>query len=85
MADLKLDLHPIYNDRKKINQALREVIAEAREKNLKKIEIVTGKGSGQLKKHVLKFLQQKHIKEKYHRIDKDSQNYGRLFIWFKTS
>ena len=37
----------------------------------------------QLKKKVLRFLDQKHIKNKYHRIDKDSKNFGRLFVYFK--
>ncbi|MFB6307042.1 MAG: Smr/MutS family protein [Flavobacteriales bacterium] len=42
-----------------------------------------GKGSGQLKKKVLKILDRKDIKEKYHRIDKDSKNHGRVFVRFK--
>ena len=37
------------------------------------IEIIPGKGSGQLKKRVLRFLDQKEIKAKYHRIEKDSR------------
>ena len=40
-------------------------------------------GSGQLKKSVLRFLEQKHIKQQYHRIEKDSKNFGRLFVHFK--
>jgi hypothetical protein len=47
------------------------------------VEIIPGKGSGQLKKKVIRFLEQKHIKAKYHRIDKDSKNFGRLFVRFK--
>ena len=35
------------------------------------------------KKKVIRFLEQKHIKAKYHRIDKDSKNFGRLFVHFK--
>ena len=49
------------------------------------VEIIPGKGSGQLKKRVLRFLQQPHIKKLYHRIDKDSKNFGRIFVRFKHS
>jgi DNA-nicking Smr family endonuclease len=47
------------------------------------VEIIPGKGSGALKKHVLKFLDQKEIKALYHRVEKDSKNFGRLFVHFK--
>jgi DNA-nicking Smr family endonuclease len=83
MAKLKLDLHDIYNKGNKIDTALENIIQEACEKKIKTVEIISGKGSGQLKKHVLKFLDQKHIKQQYHRIDKDSKNHGRLFVYFK--
>jgi DNA-nicking Smr family endonuclease len=83
MAKLKLDLHDIYNKGWKIDQALNDIIEEAVEKRIPMIEIIPGKGSGQLKKKVIRFLEQKHIKAKYHRIDKDSKNFGRLFVRFK--
>ena len=47
------------------------------------IEIIPGKGSGQLKKHVLRFLERKDIKAQYHRVEKDSKNFGRLFVHFR--
>tara|TARA_R100001143_G_scaffold52492_1_gene47741 strand:+ start:17596 stop:17850 length:255 start_codon:yes stop_codon:yes gene_type:complete len=83
MAKLKLDLHEIYNKGGVIDRELERIIDEAIEKKIKTVEIIPGKGSGQLKKHVLRFLDQKHIKQKYHRIDKDSKNFGRLFVYFK--
>lgn len=83
MAKLKVDLHDIFNKGDKIDDALNDVIDEALEKKIKLVEIIPGKGSGQLKKRVLRFLDQKHIKQKYHRIDKDSKNFGRLFVHFK--
>lgn len=83
MAKLKLDLHEIYNKGGMIDRELERIIDEAIEKKIKTVEIIPGKGSGQLKKHVLRFLDQKHIKQKYHRIDKDSKNFGRLFVYFK--
>lgn len=83
MSKLKLDLHPIYNDSHTIEAELERVIQEALDKKIKVVEIIPGKGSGQLKKKVLRFLDQKHIRKLYHRIDKDSKNWGRLFIYFK--
>jgi dsDNA-specific endonuclease/ATPase MutS2 len=83
VAKLKLDLHDIYNKGDLIDRELNSIIDEAIEKRIKTVEIIPGKGSGQLKKRVLKFLDQKHIKQKYHRIDKDRDNFGRLFVYFK--
>jgi len=83
VAKLKLDLHDIYNKGQKIDAALNEIIEEAIDRKIKLVEIIPGKGSGQLKKKVIRFLEQKHIKSQYHRIDKDSKNHGRLFVHFK--
>tara|TARA_A100001015_G_scaffold282619_1_gene347113 strand:- start:110 stop:361 length:252 start_codon:yes stop_codon:yes gene_type:complete len=83
MAKLKLDLHDIYNKGKKIEFELNRIIQEAVEKKIKTVEIIPGKGSGQLKKTVLRFLNRPDIKKMYHRIDKDSKNFGRLFVYFK--
>jgi DNA-nicking Smr family endonuclease len=80
---LKLDLHDIYNRGHDIDRALRDVIDEAVAKKAPMIEIIPGKGSGQLKKRVLRFLDQKEIKALYHRVEKDSKNYGRLFVHFR--
>jgi dsDNA-specific endonuclease/ATPase MutS2 len=80
---LKLDLHDIYNRGYDIDRALREIIDEAVAKKAPVIEIIPGKGSGQLKKRVLRFLDQKEVKALYHRVEKDSKNYGRLFVHFR--
>jgi DNA-nicking Smr family endonuclease len=80
---LKLDLHDIYNRGEDIDRALRDIIAEAVEKKAPLVEIIPGKGSGQLKKHVLRFLDQKEIKALYDRVDKDSHNFGRVFVRFR--
>lgn len=80
---LKLDLHEIYNNNEEIDRALRRIIREAVEKKATLVEIIPGKGSGQLKKRVLRFLDQKDVKTLYHRIDKDSKNFGRVFVHFR--
>lgn len=80
---LKLDLHDIHNRGDQIDRALENVIDEATEKKAKLVEIIPGKGSGQLKKRVLRFLQRKDIKTRYHRVEKDSDNFGRIFVHFR--
>jgi DNA-nicking Smr family endonuclease len=80
---LKLDLHEIYNRGGQIDRALRAIIDEAVAKRAPLVEIIPGKGSGQLKKHVLRFLDQKEIKALYHRVEKDSDNFGRVFVHFR--
>ena len=80
---LKLDLHEIYNKGHDIDRALSDVMDEAVSKKASSIEIIPGKGSGQLKKHVLRFLDEKEIKAMYHRVEKDSTNWGRIFVHFR--
>jgi DNA-directed RNA polymerase subunit RPC12/RpoP len=80
---LKLDLHPFFSDGAKIESALESVIEEALVKRADEVEIIPGKGTGALKKTVLRFLDRPEIKAKYHRLDKDSDNWGRLFIYFR--
>ena len=80
---LTLDLHDIYNRGRDIDQALRDIMDQAVRKKAPLVEIIPGKGSGQLKKHVLRFLQQKEIKALYHRVEKDSKNFGRIFVHFR--
>lgn len=41
------------------------------------VKIIPGKGSGALKKRVLRFLDQKEVRVLYHRVEKDSDNFGR--------
>jgi DNA-nicking Smr family endonuclease len=80
---LKLDLHDIYNRGGEIDRALQQIIDEAVAKKAPLVEIIPGKGSGQLKKHVLRFLDQKEIKALYHRVEKDKDNFGRIFVHFR--
>ena len=83
MAKLVLDLHPIFNRGDQIERALEDIISQAEDRRIKTVEIIPGKGSGQLKKRVLRFLQRGDIKTRYHRIDKDSKNFGRVFVHFR--
>ena len=83
MAKLKLDLHDIYNRGQQIDAELNRIVEDAIEKKIALVEIIPGKGSGQLRKKVLCFLNQNHIKKLYHRVEKDDKNFGRIFIHFK--
>lgn len=83
MAKLKLDLHPLYNKGATIDEELNRVVQEAIERKISLVEIIPGKGSGQLKKRVLRFLNQAHIRALYHRVEKDDKNFGRIFIHFR--
>ena len=83
MAKIVLDLHDIFNKGLTIDTELNRIIVEAMEKKIALIEIIPGKGSGQLKKRVLRFLAQPKIKKLYHRIEKDDKNFGRVFVHFR--
>ena len=83
VAKLVLDLHDIYNKGGQIDRALDQVMQDAIDKKIRLVEIIPGKGSGALKKKVLRYLDQKHVRAMYHRIEKDSDNWGRLFVHFR--
>ena len=82
MGRMKIDLHPIARNGDVLERSLKEAFEEALEKRVRWLEIIHGKGSGQLKKRVLKFLERKEHKERYNRIVKDKDNSGRLFVHF---
>ena len=82
-AKLVLDLHDIYNRGEEIDHALDRIMAEAQAKKATLVEIIPGKGSGQLKKRVLRYLDRKDVRARYHRVEKDSKNFGRVFVHFR--
>jgi DNA-nicking Smr family endonuclease len=83
MAKIKLDLHDIFSNGRAIEAELNRVIQEAVSKKIELVEIIPGKGSGALKKSVLRFLEQPEIKRLYRRIEKDDKNFGRIFVHFR--
>ena len=80
---LTLDLHPIYNQGAAIDAALADAMDEAEARKAKELEIIHGKGSGALKKKVLRYLDRKDVRARYHRVDKDKDNHGRVFVYFR--
>jgi dsDNA-specific endonuclease/ATPase MutS2 len=83
VAKITLDLHDSYNNGPEIDAELNRAIEEAVQKRIDLVEILPGKGSGQLKKRVLRFLRQPEIKKQYHRLEKDDKNFGRIFVHFR--
>lgn len=82
-ARLTLDLHDVWNKGHEIDAALDGIMAEAEAKKAAVVEIIPGKGSGQLKRRVLRYLDRKDVRARYHRIEKDSRNFGRIFVHFR--
>jgi DNA-nicking Smr family endonuclease len=80
---LVLDLHDVFDRGEEIERALQGVIAEAVAKKAPLVEIIPGKGSGALKKRVLRFLERPEVRATYHRVEKDSKNFGRVFVHFR--
>jgi len=82
---LSLDLHPVFNKGREIDSALENAFQEAKQRKARELEIICGKGTGQLKKRVLRFLDKDEIKNLYSRINKDRDNSGRIFVYFRWS
>lgn len=82
MSKITIDLHDCYNKSKDIDYLLTTSFNEAFERKVQYLEIIHGKGSGQLKKRVQRFLQLSENKSRYKRVKNDPQNFGRLFVYF---
>ena len=82
MSFQKLDLHPVFNKGEIIDLSLNKIFSDAWSKKLDYVEIIPGKGSGQLKEKVIRFLNRKDIRQKYSRFDVDNKNFGRIFVYF---
>ncbi len=80
---LTLDLHPIFNKGGRIDAALAEALDEAERRKASELEIIHGKGRGALKARVLRFLDRKDVRPRYHRVVKDRDNSGRVFVVFR--
>jgi DNA-nicking Smr family endonuclease len=83
MRKLQLDLHPIARNGDAIEGALWHIVSRAEDEGARSVEIIHGKGSSQLKKRVLKFLERPEVKQRYARVVKDKDNSGRLFVYFR--
>jgi hypothetical protein len=83
MMSLVLDLHPIFRSDRDIDSAVRAVIFKAVRTGEPLVEIIPGKGAGQLRKRVLALLGQQHLKKLYLRVEEDATNSGRILVHFR--
>lgn len=79
---LSLDLHPIFRNNRDIDQSVRTFIFRAYNAGESKVEIIPGKGGGRLREHVLAYLNQRHMKRFYKRVETDRSNSGRIVVHF---
>ena len=64
MARIKVDLHAIYNNSAAIDRALQQAFDDAIDKKIREVEIIPGKGSGQLRKKACS-MNTRNIQENY--------------------
>jgi hypothetical protein len=83
MMSLVLDLHSLFRIDRDIDSAVRGAIFKAARTGEPLVEIIPGKGSGQLRKRVLALLGQQHLKKLYHRVEEDTTNSGRILVHFR--
>ena len=69
---------------KEIENALTGVIAEAVEKRIALVEVITGKGNDHLRRQALRFLEKPGIKSLYWKLEKDGKNLCKLYIHFRN-
>lgn len=81
--EIKVDLHEVARDGAAIERELREAFEEAQRLRVRRLQIVHGKGTGQLKRRVDRFLKEPEVKAVTRNIDHDSRNWGRLFVYFR--
>lgn len=84
MGNLRVDLHPVWNDGCALQGALEAALDEAEQKRIRLVEIIPGKGSGQLKQRVLRFLREPRNRARYHRLEVDSRNWGLIRVHFRV-
>ncbi|MFE3781100.1 Smr/MutS family protein [Amycolatopsis sp. NPDC059090] len=77
-----MDLHGVFRSDRDIDKAVRSAIFRAARENLAVVEIISGKGSGTLRRRVLAMLGQPHLKKHYRRVETDDGNEGRILVYF---
>lgn len=77
---LSIDLHPVFRSQRDIDNALRTFLVRAAASGQTSVEVVHGKGSGQLRARVVTFLEQPHVRKLYRTYQLDDVNTGRLVV-----
>lgn len=79
---MTIDLHPIFRSDRDIDRAIRSALFRAAAGKVDLLEIISGKGSGTLKRRVLARLEQPHLSKLFRRVESDPGNEGRILIHF---
>ena len=79
---ISIDLHDIKSSGVLIDKTVKDAILTGSKNKLTEVVIITGKGSGQLKKRVVKLLQAKDLRGCYKRIKNHVDNQGRISVFF---
>ena len=82
-SEIRIDLHDVFNSSDGIDRALDDAFRQAERCRAKSLQIIHGKGSGQLKKRVARFLQESRVRAVTRNVDNDSKNWGRVFLYFR--
>ncbi|WIX98215.1 Smr/MutS family protein [Amycolatopsis mongoliensis] len=77
---LTVDLHPVFRSDRDIDKAVRNALFRAAGAKVPLVEIIPGKGSGQLKNRVLAMLRQAHLKKLYRRVEVAPGNDGVVLV-----
>ncbi|MBT0771473.1 Smr/MutS family protein [Kineosporia sp. J2-2] len=77
---LSLDLHPVFRSKRDIDTALRTFIVRAAATGQREVEIIPGKGTGQLRQKVLTFLGQPHVRRLYRSYRIAPGNEGKIIV-----
>ncbi|MCO5995526.1 Smr/MutS family protein [Actinoallomurus rhizosphaericola] len=80
---LTLDLHPIFQSQRDVDQAVRSMMFRAAKSDVERVIIIPGKGSQKLKNRVLALLRQPHLKKLYKTVEPDPENLGRVIVRFR--
>jgi DNA-nicking Smr family endonuclease len=80
MSKIRIDLHPIFNKGLEVESEINRAFDKAEKERIPVIEIISGKGSSELKKRVMLILSKKINKSRYYRLEIDGDNIGRIFV-----
>jgi DNA-nicking Smr family endonuclease len=80
-----LDLHPIFRNNRDIDSAVRTFVFAAYNSGEVTAEIIPGKGKQRLQKHVLAYLNQRHMRRFCKRAEVDPRNEGRIIVYLQQS
>ncbi len=83
MAKIRLELRKMLNKEEDLEAVINRVLNEAIQKRIPLVEILPPAGNAHIKKQVLRFLAKPEMKKLYYKVERDADNYGRIFVHFR--